>query len=134
MNRTKAGLAVFALLIIGCATIETGNRMSLFDDTTRAYDNTLRWGSYEEAYGFKKLSDGDTNLPDFDRYRQIRMTDYIVKQTIVSEDKSKVIRFIDIQYYQTRDVTVRIASDRQIWEYNDQEDRWYLVSDLPDFK
>jgi hypothetical protein len=134
MNRWIAGLTVFALLMVACATIETGNRMSLFDDTTRAYDSLIRWGSFEQAQGFKKLSETDANLPDFDGYRQIRITDYVAKQSIVSPDKSKVIRFVDIQYYQLRDVTIRNLSDRQIWEYDDQEDRWYLISDLPVFK
>lgn len=134
MKRPGASLAIFLLLIVGCATIETGNRMSLFDDTSRAYDSTIRWGSYEDAYGFKKLADSEADFPDFDQYRQIRITDYVPRKTIVSTDKSKVIRFVDIQYYRTRDVTIRVITDRQIWEYDDEADRWFLISNLPDLK
>ena len=134
MNRFRTNLCIIVLLIVGCASIESGNKISLFDTTSRGYDLAIRWGNYEEAYGFKKLSNSDANLPNFDDYRQVRVTDYLVKKTIVSPDKSKVLRFVDIQYYRMRDVTVKVISDRQIWKWDEDEGRWYLMSVLPDFK
>jgi hypothetical protein len=31
-------------------------------------------------------------------------------------------------------VTVKTFVDRQKWEYNEEMDRWYLMSDLPHFE
>ena len=134
MNRLKASMFIIVLVIIGCASIETGNKVSLYDETARAYDTAFRWGNYEQAYGFKKMTNTDPKLPDFDAYRQIRVTDYVVKNTIVSADKSKILRLVSIQYYRMRDVTVKVITDRQVWEYDENEDRWYLMSDLPELK
>jgi len=126
---------VLVLLILGCAGIKTGQQMALFDETSRAYDRAIRWGDYEEAYAFINLSDQDENLPDFAEYRQIRVTSYKVKKTIVDEEGfSKVMRIVDIQYYRMNNVTVKTFIDRQRWEYNQEKDRWYLMSELPAFE
>jgi hypothetical protein len=109
--------------------------MLLFDDTSKSYDLAIRWGEYEEAFAFKKLSDKDDKLPDFAEYRQIRVTSYKVKKTIVDEESfSKIFRIVDIQYYRMSNVTVKNLIDQQKWEYNEKLDRWYLMSDLPVFE
>ena len=109
--------------------------MLLFDDTSRSYDLAIRWGEFEEAFAFKKLSDKDDKLPDFAEYRQVRVTSYKVKKTIVDEKSfSKVLRFVDIQYYRMSNVTVKNLIDQQKWEYDEELDRWYLMSDLPVFE
>lgn len=134
MGKFKYTVCVLVLLIVGCAGIETRKQMSLFDETSRAYGRAIRWGQYEEAFAFKRLADKEDNLPDFADYRQIRVTSYKVKKTRISEDFSKVLQIVDIQYYRMSNVTVKNFSDRQKWEYNEKENRWYLTSELPDFE
>ena len=135
MGKLKWILFVLVLLIFGCAQIQKRDQMLLFDDTSRSYDLAIRWGEFEEAFAFKKLSDKDDKLPDFAEYRQVRVTSYKVKKTIVDEKSfSKVLRFVDIQYYRMSNVTVKNLIDQQKWEYNEELDRWYLMSDLPVFE
>jgi hypothetical protein len=134
MDKFKLAICVFVLLIFGCAGIKTGEKLTLFDETSRAYGRAIRWGDYQAAYAFKKLSDTDVKLPDFEDLRQIKVTSYKVKQTIISESKSKILRLVDIQYYKMNNVTVITLKDREIWEYNEEKERWYLTSELPDFK
>ena len=135
MGKVKCIVLILVLLIAGCAKIEVQKQMSLFDETIRAYDRAIRWGEYEEAFAYKKLSDQDNKLPDFSEYRQIKVTAYKVKKTILDEESfSKVMRFVDIQYYRMSNVTVKTLIDRQKWEYNEEIDRWYLMSDLPTFE
>jgi hypothetical protein len=99
---------VLVFLILGCAGVQTGKKMTLFDDTARAYLRALRWGDYEAAYAFRNLSG--------------------------TEDQSTILRIVDIQYYRITNVTVKNLIDRQKWEYDKEANRWYLTSDLPDFK
>ena len=135
MSKLKYTIFVVVLLVFGCAGIKTGQQMTLFDETSRAYDRAIRWGEYEEAYAYKKLSDQDNKLPDFAEYRQIRVTSYKVKKTIVDQESfSKVLRIVDIQYYRMSNVTVKTFVDQQRWEYNEEKDRWYLMSELPAFE
>lgn len=135
MGKLKCILSVVVLLIIGCATYESGKQMNLYDETSRAYDRAIRWGEFEEAYTYKKLSDRDNKVPDLEEYRQIRVTAYKVKKTIVDEQSFKrVLRIVDIQYYRMSNVTVKTFVDRQKWEYDEEQKRWYLVSELPSFE
>ena len=135
MSKFKWVVFVLVLLVAGCAKMEINKQMTLYDETTRAYDRAFRWGEYEEAFSYKKLSDQDNKLPDFADYRQIRITAYKVKKTIVDEQGfAKVVRIVDIQYYRMNNVTVKTFVDRQKWEYNEEMDRWYLMSDLPAFE
>ena len=135
MGKLKWILFVLVLLIFGCAQVQKREQMHMFDDTSRSYDLAIRWGEYEEAFGFKKLSDTDDKLPDFAEYRQVKVTSYKVKKTIVDEKSfSKVLRIVDIQYYRMSNITVKNFIDRQKWEYNEEEERWYLTSELPDFE
>ena len=135
MGKLKWILFVLVLLIFGCAQVQKRDQMLPFDDTSRSYDLAIRWGEFEEAFAFKKLSDKDDKLPDFAEYRQVRVTSYKVKKTIVDEKSfSKVLRFVDIQYYRMSNVTVKNLIDQQKWEYDEELDRWYLMSDLPVFE
>jgi hypothetical protein len=122
------------LLIMGCAGIQTGEKMSQFDETSRAYIRAIRWGEFEAAFAFKKLSAREETLPDFEDYRTVRVTNYKVKQTIISEDKSMIIQMVDFQYYRLSDVTVKTLIDRQKWEYDQEQGKWFLIGNLPDFK
>ncbi len=124
---------VCILLILGCASMETGEKMSQFDETSRAYLRAIRWGEFEAAFAFKKLSDREEELPDFENYRTVKVTNYKVKQTIISEDQSKIIQIVDFQYYRTKDVTVKNLIDRQKWEYDKEQEKWFLQSNLPAF-
>lgn len=124
---------VFILIILGCASMETGQKMGQFDETSRAYLRAIRWGEYEAAFAFKKLTARDEELPDFENYRTVKVTNYKVKQTIISEDKSRIIQIVDFQYYRMKDVTVKNLIDRQKWEYDKQQEKWFLQSNLPEF-
>jgi hypothetical protein len=134
MDKLKWVAFVLVFLIFGCAGIQTGKKMTLFDDTSRAYLRALRWGDYEAAYAFKNLQGTDIKMPDFENLGQIRVTAYKVKQTILSEDKSTIVSIVEFQYYRMTNVTVKTVIDQQKWEYDEEANRWYLTSDLPDFK
>jgi hypothetical protein len=134
MDKLKFSALVLFILIFGCASIQTGKKMTLFDETARAYLQAMRWGDYETAYAFKKLPDPNDKMPDFQDLNQIRVTAYNVKQTILSEDKSTIVRIVDFQYYRISNVTVKNLIDRQKWEYDGEANRWYLTSEFPDFK
>ena len=124
---------VYVMLVLGCASMQAGEKMSQFDETSRAYLRAIRWGEYEAAFSFKKLTARNEELPDFENYRTVKVTDYKVKQTIISEDQSKIIQIVDFQYYRTKDVTVKNLIDRQKWEYDKEQEKWFLQSDLPAF-
>ena len=126
---------VLILLMMGCAGLaEEKENWMKFDDTSRAYLLALRWGEYEAAYGFKRLPGITDEVPDFQDLSDVRVTSYRVKQTIIAENEMMVMQVVDFQYYRMRNVTVRTITDRQKWEYDKDKEKWYLLSDLPNFE
>jgi hypothetical protein len=136
MGKLKYSAMFLVFLTLGCAGLQTEReKMALFDKTSRAYDLAIRWAQYEDAFAFKKSSGPDDELPDIEDYRQVRVTALKVKQTIIDKESlSKVLRIVDIQYYRMNNVIVKNLQNQQKWEYNEGEDRWYLVSELPNFE
>ena len=126
------------LLIWGCSGLQLQTdreKMNLYDKTSKAYDLSVRWGEWEDALSFLKRSDQDDALPDLEDYRQVRVTAVKVKNTIIDKQSLSIAqRVVDIQYYRMSNVTVKNLQDRQVWEYNEEEDRWYLISGLPVFE
>lgn len=133
MGKFGVKCVVFVMLILGCASMKTGEKMSQFDETSRAYLRAIRWGEFEAAHAFKKLTAKDEQLPNFEDYSTVKVTNYKVKQTIISEDKSRIIQIVDFQYYRMKDVTVKNFIDSQKWEYDKEQEKWFLQSDLPAF-
>ena len=134
MVKFMVKFVVLMLLLMGCASI--GNEkenLEKFDQTSRSYLLALRWGEYEAAYGFKRLLGINDEVPDFQDLSDVKVTSYRVKQTIISEDEMIVMQIVDFQYYRMRNVTVKTITDRQKWEYDKEKERWYLLSDLPNF-
>lgn len=138
MSKLKCSALFLVLLIVGCAglSLQTDReKMNLYDKTSRAYDLAIRWGEYENAFSFLKPSDENDGLPDFEDYRQVRVTALKVKNTIIDKESLSIAeRVVDIQYYRMSNVTVKHLQNRQVWEYDEEENRWYLISGLPVFK
>ena len=136
MLKFIAKCAVVIFLLAGCASLDKDEKENWekFDDTSRAYLMAIRWGEYEAAYGFKRLPDINTKPPDFQDMRDIKVTSYRVKQTLISEDEMVVIQLVDIKYNRRRNVTVKTLTDHQRWEFDSEKKRWYLLSDLPNFE
>ena len=135
MLKFVAKYVVLTLLLMGCAGLDMGKEnWKKFDETSRAYIMALRWGEYETAYGFKRPPKIDDEVPDSQDLSDVRVTSHRVKQTIFSEDKMTVMQIVDFQYYRMRNVTVKTVTDRQKWEYDEEKERWYLISGLPNFE
>ena len=135
MIKFMVNFVVVMLLLMGCAGLDMEkDNWRKFDQTSKAYLLSFRWGDYDVVYGFKKPPDINEKQADVQDFSDLRVTSYKVKQTIMSKDETMVIQIVDFEYYRTRNVTLRTITDRQKWEYDEEKERWYLVSDLPKFE
>ena len=135
MIKFMVKFVVLMLLLMGCASLDLEKgRWQKFDQTSKAYLLSYRWGDYDLVYGFRKPPNPNEEAPDVQDLSDLRVTSYKVKQTIMSEDETVVIQIVDFEYYRTRNVTLRTLTDRQRWEYDEEKERWYLTSDLPRFE
>ncbi len=134
MYLKKLSICFFVLLLVGCAKIEDMKKMDRFDVTTRAYTHSIRWSEFEDAVLFLKSTEDDSNSPDSDLLKMIRVTDYTIKKTAVSENQSKVVQIVDISYYRNDRMIVKTIREKELWEWDVEKKDWQLSTGLPKFK
>lgn len=134
MKSVKFAVVLITLTAIGCATIADHRRLKKFEETSRAYGNSIRWADYDTARVFLKESGTVTTSADVERLQRIRVTGYQVKQYLTSADKKEVIQIVQINYFRVDNPVLRTVEDRQTWQYDRAAANWYLISGLPDFR
>jgi len=129
-------LGVFFILLVvsGCAHVEEYNKASLFTSTTDAYDHAIRWSIFEEAANFLKPVPGSSGRTGVETLEAIRVTSYHVKRISFSEEKTTVRREVNIRYYHKNGLVEKAVRDYQVWEYDEENTVWYLISGLPRLK
>ena len=134
MYLKKFSICFLLLLLVGCAKIDDMKKMDRFEVTTRAYTHSIRWSEFEDAVLFLKSTEDDSNSPDSDLLKMIRVTDYTIKKTAVSENQSKVVQIVDISYYRNDRMIVKTIREKELWEWDVEKKDWELTSGLPKFK
>ncbi|KPJ91408.1 MAG: hypothetical protein AMJ53_11745 [Gammaproteobacteria bacterium SG8_11] len=107
-------------------------KMVELDDTLRAYDRAVRWGNYQMIPSFRNKEKAGEQL-DYDRLKSIRVTGYAPKHMRVSDKGMDAEQIVEIRYYDENVAREKVEMDRQQWSYDDDLNRWVLVSDLPKF-
>ena len=130
----KSSVCFLILLLVGCTQIQDMKKMDRFEVTTRAYTHSIRWSEFEDAALFLKSTEDDSNSPDPEFMKKIRVTDYTIKKTAVSEDQSKVFQIVDISYYRNDRMIVKTIREKELWEWDPEKNDWELSSGLPKFK
>ena len=139
MNRTLIkSIGLLLLLVVsmhltGCAG-SVSQRAKSLDTITRAYEKHLRWGKFEEARAFRKGP--QEYLTDHERRRlqNIRVTGYDMLNSSLSEDQSTAILMVRIRYFHDEYAIEKTFIDQQKWQYDENSDRWFLISAIPAFR
>jgi hypothetical protein len=134
MHTRILAIIILVLLAAGCGTLTQYRKMEQLSETTRAYEQAIRWSEFDYAMIFLEPSEREKNPPDESFYKRIKVTAYKIKKTAFSEDETQAIQVVEISYYKIDNVIVKSFSDHQLWEWDTKDRRWYLKSGLPDFK
>ena len=136
MYLKKFFICSFVLLLVGCAKIQDYTKMDHFDTATRAYSHHIRWSEFEDAAMFVKSSeDEDESIPQLpELMKMIKVTDYSIKKTAVSEDQTKVVQIVEVQYYRKDKMIVETIREKELWEWDAEKQEWKLSTGLPKFK
>lgn len=136
MHLQKFIIGFCALLLVGCAQIQNFTKLDHFETTSRAYSHAIRWSEFEDAAIFLKSSEGDSDSesPDPEFMKMIRVTDYIIRKTAVSEDQTRVVQIVDVTYYRNDSMIVKTIREKELWEWDAETQKWELTSGLPKFK
>jgi len=122
------------LSFLGCATYKNQKQLDTFEKTTDSYRLAIRWGYYEMAHKFIIIKDNEKQATAFEKFKDIKVTSYEIQRINISENKQSVKQTVEIQYYHINQMIEKTLIDRQLWEYDVTEQKWYLQSGLPDFR
>ena len=122
------------VLALGCASVESKQRLESLDQSLSTYGKALRWGDYEEAALYRLPHDGRPVMPvNRDDFKDIRVISYQVFEQRLNRAQTEARVTMSISYYHEDTGTVRSITDQQTWWYEPNQKRWFLDGDLPEF-
>lgn len=122
----------FCLGLAACVT--SGARQDDLMVTVRSYENVIRWGKIPAAYEFLRpdLAAEAQVPPGLDG---IKVTGYDRLTGLIPADGEKkrfrvsaAIRYVHVDRQVERSLT-----DQQVWEWDDELDRWWRANPIPAF-
>jgi hypothetical protein len=121
-----------ALLLSGCAT---DKRADTLDRTMIAYANAVRWDGFEAASVFVDPKVRQAHpITDLDRarFKQVQVSDYDDGNGPAPAGKDEVRQTVRISLTNVHTQGVRTIVDHQLWRYDEQADKWWLETGIPD--
>src|ERR687896_599279 len=126
--------ALLGLVLTGCASMESKERIESLDRSLITYGKALRWGEYEEAALYRLPRDGrPVKSVNRDDFKDIRVTSYQVFEQRFNRAQTEAGVTMSISYYHEDTGTARTITDQQTWWYEPNQKRLFLDGDLPKF-
>lgn len=125
------GLCLLAAVLVwlaGCASVASGERNYQFDITLLNYEKAVRWGEWQVAQGFRKPGAPPLELA---LNAGKRVTGYQTTSTQPSPDGFEVTVQGRIDYLDQATQSTRQMDHAQLWQFDAERGRWYLLSPLP---
>ncbi len=122
-------MALAVMLLAACASEQ---RLQDLDDTLNLYQAKFRWSNFDDILRFHHTSKA-MDLADYKRLQAIRITSYEEKQRIITSDLEQAEQVVIISYYDKDSGMEHQLLTKQVWKYDEDNQTWFLESDLPDF-
>jgi hypothetical protein len=130
MKRAVWAIFLGAILLAGCASVFDFRREEDFEDSAKRYGRMIRWSDFESAKSYLAPAEpgAKITLP-----KNVRVTDYEVKQMAYAEGKRRVLQVVEISYFLANDPRIKTLQDHQVWEFDSDRAAWLLKSGFPHF-
>ena len=132
--KSVVAVALAAAMLLGCNPVKQDRMTDTLQNATNGYQNALRWGYYENAYGYIHPDRrGEALSPE--TLEGLRLTGYdVIQPPLMNAEAETATQIVAIDYlYEDRQV-VKQLKDRQLWRYDAEKKGWWLESGLPAFK
>jgi hypothetical protein len=132
---TKLALVVLSIaLLAGCAATG-GQRARSLEETLRAYEKAIRWSEFGTAMQFlhpEHLPTAREAEMAMKRFEQIKINGYVVRSQSPATDENTFLQTAQISFENRHNSRVRSVNDPQVWRWEQEPQRWMLISGLPD--
>ena len=135
LRLVKAFVSVLIITAVpmGCTAISEHTRMTGFDKISKSYKELILLSEFEAAYSFGD-TESITEDINFDRLKNIKVTDYVLKSYNISNDQLEINQTVEMEYHWLDAYRVRTILDKQIWKYDGEKEIWVLQTGLPRFE
>jgi hypothetical protein len=135
MSRARPGLFVLLLLVALLAACASNQAEKSRSEAFKQYETIIRWSQWDAAADFiapEYLEENPISRLDMDRLRLFRVTSYTIRSTGVYDEGMTARQVVEIKMFNTHQAMERTIIDEQEWRYDEERQRWYLHSGLPD--
>lgn len=133
--RTTAIAWIIVAAVAALAACASRERTSQLDETLRHYGALVRWSEWTAASDYydpeQRREEPITRL-EMDRLAQLRVSGYNERTMQVTGDGTRARQSVEIRLYNVHTQAERTIVDHQLWRWDDEAERWWLVSGLPD--
>lgn len=128
-----AAIFLAALGISGCASMNKQNKA--LDETLKQFEVVVRWSQWDGAAGFlspEYLEAEPISNLDMDRLRLFQVTRYEVRSAVPFNEGMGFRQVVALRMFNKNRAVEKSLLYPQEWHYNEEHQRWYLHSGLPD--
>ena len=133
LRTSRNATAIFVMLIAACAT--TSGIEKSMDDTLRLFETAIRWSEWDGAVNFiapEYLEEHPISQLELDRLRLFRVTSYTVRSSQAYDEGMTMTQGVEIRLFHKSQAVERAISYNELWKYDEETERWWLHSGLPD--
>ncbi len=130
----RLALLIMIMLLTGCQALEVKQQQNALDKALHAYETAMRWSYIHQAYSLKKPEQvKGIEIPQ--GLENIKVTKYeVLEPAIINRTQNNIANQVVFISYVERDrQKEKTLTDHQLWEYDKEAKRWYLISDIPAF-
>jgi hypothetical protein len=127
-------LVIFGLAALLTACPKTKEESDL-SDTLLKYDTVIRWAQWDAAVDFispEYLEEHPVTRLDLDRLRLFKVTQYTVRSAVPVDEGDGLLQEVEIKMFNKNQARERSVIDEQYWKYDEERERWFLHTGLPD--
>lgn len=130
---SRALAALLAIFVVACAS--TSDMDTSRADTLEQYQAMIRWSEWDGAVNFiapEYLEEHPITSLDLERLRLFRVTAYNIRSTQVYDEGKAMTQVVEIRLFHKSQAVERSITDQQLWRYDEETQRWWLYTGLPD--
>lgn len=125
-------IILLCLLLVAC-----GGRMSKkqsLDHTLYQYGKVMRWSDFNTAMSFFSPDIDKIHKPnrlEIDRMKLFSVSSYVASPIMPGDTENTIIQDVQMKLYNNHTKREKVVVDRQVWEYDKEIKKWWLISGLP---
>ncbi|MEO1888814.1 MAG: hypothetical protein ABGX33_02720 [Cycloclasticus sp.] len=134
MKNIKWLWLVAFILLSGCAHVHEQKSLERLDAQKKLFMKAMRWKSYDVAASVIRFENPARRLAAIDGLNKITITSYDLIASIANYEEGTAEAQVLFGYIQDNTGRVYQLKHAQHWWLDKEAKRWYLGSDMPEFK